>query len=387
MYRLLFLLPAERAHNIAIWALGLSLWRVSLLAKLFAWLFASKAANLNWLQRLEAKHRLSLKTSISGLDFRHPIGLAAGFDKDGAALNGLMQLGFSGIEVGSVTPLAQSGNPKPRLFRLGEDQAIINRMGFNNDGMTAMKQRFAALNQSLKAGDPRPIIGINLGKNKQTEHHSADYCLGAQMLGGDADYITINVSSPNTQGLRALQDVAPMREILSTVRKIMDENGAMIPLFIKLAPDLDKDQLKQIAAMLIDSRNSGAKLANAVIMGNTTLSRPDSLLSPHAGEQGGLSGKPLTPLALAQTKLLYHYLGKDIPIIGCGGIASGHDLYQTLRAGASCVQIYSAFIYQGPALIDRMLAEFAELMAADGFTSIQQLIGIDSINPKHARNE
>ncbi len=303
-----------------------------------------------------------LKTSLAGLSLPNPIGLAAGLDKNAEALHGLSRLGFGFVECGSVTPLAQSGNPRPRLFRLTEDRAIINRMGFNNAGLEA----FAA---HLSTRPARTIVGANLGANKETEDRAADYVIGLQRLAGLADYFTVNISSPNTPGLRALQGRAALDDLLGRVTEARTPaHSGPAPVFLKIAPDLTGSEIAMIVEAALVHR------IDALIVSNTTLDRPDSLTAPDRAETGGLSGAPLADRALAALRHAAEAAQGRLPLIGVGGIASGLDAYRRIRAGASAVQIYSALIYAGPGLVGRIKRDLAAHLRADGLSSIAEAV-------------
>ncbi|RZJ03791.1 MAG: quinone-dependent dihydroorotate dehydrogenase [Brevundimonas sp.] len=301
-----------------------------------------------------------LRTRVAGLDLSNPVGLAAGLDKNGEALHGLARLGFGFVECGSVTPLAQPGNPKPRLFRLSEDRAIINRMGFNNAGLEAFAARLA--------DRPRDaVIGANLGANKDTEDKAADYVAGLVRLKGLADYVTVNVSSPNTPGLRALQGRAALDDLLGRLAEARADDPT--PVFLKVAPDLTSDEMDLIVEAAIDHR------IDALIVSNTTLDRPDTLRSADRAESGGLSGAPLRARAGAALAAAAAASGGRLPLIAVGGIDSGAEAYARIRAGASAVQIYSAMIYEGPGLVSRIKRDLIERLRADGFTSVAEAVG------------
>ena len=303
-----------------------------------------------------------LATTVAGLKLPNPVGLAAGLDKNGEALTGLSKLGFGFVECGSVTPLPQPGNAKPRLFRLSEDRAIINRMGFNNAGLEA----FAA-----RLGDRRPgsVVGANLGANKDTEDRAADYVAGLQRLDGLADYFTINISSPNTPGLRALQGREALDDLLGRVAEARPgtPGKGRPPVFLKIAPDLTATEIAMIVEAAI------AHQIDALIVSNTTLDRP-SLRSRDAGETGGLSGAPLKQKALTALRDAAAAGGGRLPLIGVGGIASGEDAYERIRAGASAVQLYTALIYDGPGLVRRINRDLAALLRSDGFSSVSEAV-------------
>lgn len=301
-----------------------------------------------------------LKTRIAGLEMANPVGLAAGLDKNGEALDGLSRLGFGAVECGSVTPRAQPGNPKPRLFRLSEDRAIINRMGFNNEGL----EPFAA---RLAHRPKRTAIGANLGANKDTEDKAADYVAGLKRLAGLADYFTINISSPNTPGLRALQGREALDDLLGRIHEARPTDGA--PVFLKIAPDLIGEEI----GMIVEA--SLAHRIDALIVSNTTLERPSTLKSSHAGEAGGLSGTPLKPFAQKALEAAAEAAAGRLPLIAVGGIESGADAYARIRAGASAVQIYSALIYDGPGLVGAIKRDLAARLRAEGFAHISEAVG------------
>ncbi|MFK0298185.1 quinone-dependent dihydroorotate dehydrogenase [Brevundimonas sp. NPDC090276] len=301
-----------------------------------------------------------LKTRIAGLEMSNPVGLAAGLDKNGEALDGLSRLGFGAVECGSVTPRAQAGNPKPRLFRLSEDRAVINRMGFNNEGLEPFATRLAHRPK-------RTAIGANLGANKDTEDKAADYVAGLKRLAGLADYFTINISSPNTPGLRALQGREALDDLLGRINEARPANGA--PVFLKIAPDLIGEEI----GMIVEA--SLAHHIDALIVSNTTLERPASLKSSFAGEAGGLSGAPLKPFAQKALEAAAEAAAGRLPLIAVGGIASGADAWARIRAGASAVQVYSALIYDGPGLVGAIKRDLAARLRAEGFSHISDAVG------------
>ncbi|WP_206242491.1 quinone-dependent dihydroorotate dehydrogenase [Novosphingobium terrae] len=304
----------------------------------------------------------ALSSSVAGLTFPNPVGMAAGFDKDGEVPDALLGLGFGFAEVGSITPLPQPGNPKPRLFRLVEDRAVINRMGFNNGGATAAHARLSE--RRTRGG----ILGINIGANKDATDRIADYATGARLFSPLASYLAVNVSSPNTPGLRALQDPAALEELLDGVIAARDATGHRPPVFLKVAPDLQPADVDAIARIAID------KQLGALIVSNTTIERP-ALHSPHAGETGGLSGAPLRDMAQQRIVDFRKATGGAVPLIGVGGIANAADAWARIRAGASLVQLYSAMVYEGPGIARAINKGLLELMRRDGFSSIQEAIG------------
>ena len=304
----------------------------------------------------------SLAIRVAGIDFPTPIGLAAGVDKDAEVPDAFLALGFGFVEVGTLTPLPQVGNPRPRLFRLAEDRAVINRMGFNNGGQDAARARLAARAR-------KGIVGVNVGANKDAADRIADYAAGVRAMAPTADYLTINVSSPNTPGLRALQEAGALDDLLAGAMAARGADGP--PIFLKVAPDLGSADIDAIARVAIDRR------VDALIVANTTVSRPD-LRSTRAGEAGGLSGAPLTTLALQRLIDFRAATGGTLPLIAAGGIASGADAYVRIRAGASLVQLYTALVYEGPLLARRIARELAVLLARDGHANVADAVGCAS---------
>lgn len=301
-----------------------------------------------------------LATTVAGLRLSNPVGLAAGLDKNGEALRGLARLGFGFVECGSVTPRAQPGNPRPRLFRLSEDRAIINRMGFNNEGLEPFAGRLAR----RPAGD---VVGANLGANKDTEDKAADYVAGLKRLKGLADYVTVNVSSPNTPGLRDLQGRAAMDDLLGRLAEARADDPT--PVFLKIAPDLTAAEIGLIVEAALDHG------VDALIVSNTTLDRPESLRSSHRHEAGGLSGAPLQPRARAALHAAAEASAGRLPLIAVGGIDSGAEAWDRLRAGASAVQVYSALVFEGPGLVGRIKRDLAARLRADGFSTVTEAVG------------
>ena len=301
-----------------------------------------------------------LATRIAGLRLSNPIGLAAGLDKNGEALHGLARLGFGFVECGSVTPRPQPGNPRPRLFRLSEDRAIINRMGFNNAGLEAFANRLACRPRGT-------VIGANLGANKETTDKAADYVAGLKRLKGLADYVTINVSSPNTPGLRDLQGRAALDDLLGRLAEA--RAGDPAPVFLKIAPDLTAAEIAMIVEAGLDHG------LDALIVSNTTLDRPGTLRSRRRAEAGGLSGAPLKPRARAALAAAAEASAGRLPLIAVGGIDSGAEAYDRLRAGATAVQIYSALVFDGPGLVGRIKRDLAARLKADGFSTALEAVG------------
>lgn len=304
----------------------------------------------------------SLQQTIAGLHFPNPVGLAPGYDKNAEVYLKMAGLGFGFAEIGTVTPLPQAGNVRPRLFRLVEDRAVINRMGFNNDGMEAVAQRIAAHQRT------RPIpLGINIGANKDSTDRFADYEKAMERLAPLADYITVNISSPNTPGLRALQDKGALDDLLVRVRAASPDGP---PLFLKVAPDLEPADVDDIAKIAIERK------LDALIVSNTTISRP-ALRSRYANEAGGLSGAPLRDMAQQRLVDFRKATGGKMTLIGVGGIASAQDTYARIRAGASLVQLYSALVYEGPFLARTIVGGLEALLRRDGFASVSDAIGVD----------
>lgn len=335
---LLFALPPECAHRLAVRALPL------------------------W-PRGRWENAPSLGTRAFGLEFPNPIGMAAGFDKNAEAINSLLAQGFGFVEAGTVTPRAQAGNPRPRLFRLVEDEAVINRLGFNNEGVEA----FLARLQRPRGG----IAGANIGKNRDQEDAVADYTALLATLGPHADYITVNISSPNTQGLRDLQSRVAMEALLAALNETRARLSRRVPLLVKLAPDLDEAALVEAAQVAL------AQGIDGLILTNTTIARPP-LKSRHRNETGGLSGRPLFASSTAALATVYRATGGALPLVGAGGVSSGADAYAKIRAGATLVQLYTALVYQGFGLVRRINDELAALLARDGFASVGEAVGVDT---------
>ena len=304
----------------------------------------------------------SLTVALWGRHLPNPIGLAAGFDKNAEVPDAMLGLGFGFVEIGSVTPRPQEGNPRPRLFRLAEDRGVINRMGFPGQGLEAARSRLAVRAR-------RGFVGVNVGANKDSTDRAADYVACSVALAPYADYLVCNVSSPNTPGLRNLQGRVQLSDLL---KRVQDAIAAKpVPLVVKIAPDATDDDLDDIVAVCRDLRLDG------IIIGNTTLSRPASLSSERRAEAGGLSGAPLTALSTEVLRKTARRVERQFPLIGCGGVGSGADAYAKIRAGATLVQLYSAMVFEGPPLVRRVKAELAALLARDGFASVSEAIGLD----------
>lgn len=312
-----------------------------------------------------------LATRVWGLDLPNALGLAAGFDKNGETGNAAFNLGFGHVEIGTVTPRPQPGNPRPRLFRLTSDRAVINRYGFNSDGLEAMLDRLESRRAEPRAG----LLGINLGKNKDVADEVSDFVTGVEAVCRFADYLVINVSSPNTPGLRDLQARAAMERLVQAVldarERTVPAGGKRPPLLVKLAPDLDDAGLADAAEVALVTGIDG------LIMGNTTISRPPGLTARHAGQGGGLSGRPLLALSTRRLADLYRLTAGAVPLIGAGGVSSGADAYAKIRAGASLVQVYTALVFEGPGLAARINRELAALLRHDGFSSAAEAVGAD----------
>jgi len=337
-------LPPEAAHELALRALEFGASRF----------LGSSAA--------QDPDPLILAQRLWGLDFPNPLGLAAGYDKDARVPDAMRLLGFGFVEVGTVTPRPQTGNPKPRVFRLQQDRAIINRLGFNSGGLDAV---VGHLSRRRRSG----IVGVNLGKNRDTGDAVADYAEGIRRAARVADYLAVNVSSPNTPGLRDLQQRAVLASLLSRLMNVREETGCRVPLLVKVAPDLTPEEREDIAQVALETGIDG------LIVSNTTVHRPSGLASRHAHEAGGLSGRPLFAPSTALLAEMHRLTQGRLPLIGVGGIASAADAYAKIRAGASLVQLYTALVFAGPDLVSRIKRELASLLKSDGFGSIAEAVG------------
>ena len=337
----LFSLDPETAHDLAIKSLKFNI----LPSKVF---------------EVEDEQMLNIK--LLGKNFPNPIGLAAGFDKSAEAYNSLLKLGFGFVEVGTVTPLKQFGNSKPRIFRLEDDGALINRLGFNNDGMETIKNR-------IKSDGKEGILGINIGPNKNTKDQKNDFCLNLKNFFDMADYITVNISSPNTEGLRDFHDQEKLKDLLLTLNKIKKENKTDIPLLLKISPDIRDNHISEIADVAIKNDIS------AIILTNTTNGNRDNLVSEIKKEEGGLSGEPLQQISTNMIKKFYKQLNGKIPIIGVGGVNSGESAYEKIIAGASLLQLYTSFVYKGPSVAKEIKKELIQILKAEGIKSIKDAIG------------
>ena len=328
---------------------------------------AIKSLKLNPLPRrmFEAEDERMLKIELLGKNFPNPIGLAAGFDKSAEVYNSLLRLGFGFVEVGTVTPLKQFGNPKPRIFRLEEDNALINRLGFNNDGIEIIKKR-------IKSDGKRGILGINIGPNKETKNQKNDFCLGLKNFFDIADYITVNISSPNTEGLRDFHDQEKMKDLLVALNKIKKDNKTSIPLLLKVSPDIRENDIPEIVDAVTKNNIS------AIVLTNTTNSNRDNLKNEAKKEEGGLSGEPLQQISTNMIKKFYKQLNGKIPIIGVGGVNSGKSAYEKIVAGASLLQLYTGFIYRGPSTAKDIKKELIQILKDEGIKNIKEVIGKDA---------
>ena len=342
---LLYLVSPETAHNLSLWGL---------------------AAGLG--PKFEVPRDPALAVTLWGKHFANPLGLAAGYDKDGRVIGPMFDLGLGFVEVGTITPRPQSGNPKPRLFRLDEDGGVINRLGFNSAGAEAAAKNLAAWRARGRPG----ILGVNIGKNKDSTDAAADYGAGARRLGVYADYLVINISSPNTPGLRDLQAVAELKTLLGAVADgLAALKGAKPPVLVKIAPDLDDEALADIAAL------ARAGDMDGLIISNTTIARPGDLRSRDRNEAGGLSGRPLFAPSTRVLAQCWRETGGTVPLVGVGGVGSAEDAYAKIRAGASLVGVYSCLVFEGPALVPRIVEGLLRLMRKDGFERIADAVGAD----------
>ena len=310
----------------------------------------------------EVEDEQMLKVQLLGKNFPNPIGLAAGFDKSAEAYNSLLRLGFGFVEVGTVTPLKQFGNPKPRIFRLKDDYALINRLGFNNDGIEIIKNR-------IKSDGKKGILGVNIGPNKETKDQKNDFCLGLKNFFDIADYITVNISSPNTEGLRDFHDQEKLKDLLLALNKIKKENKTDISLLLKVSPDIEDNHISEIVD--VAKKND----ISAIILTNTTNGNRDNLRSNIKKEEGGLSGEPLRQISTDMIKKFYKQLNGKIPIIGVGGVNSGKSAYEKIIAGASLLQLYTGFVYRGPSVAKDIKRELIQILKTEGLNNIKEAIG------------
>ncbi len=344
---LLFKLDPETAHDLAIWALQKGL-----------------------APKFKTKDDPVLKTTICGLEFSNPLGLAAGCDRHAKAIGEFMGFGFGFVEVGGITPLPQPGNPKPRLYRITEAQGLINRMGFPGEGMEVCARRIAAWRDSV-AGRQPAIMGIQIVKNKETVEPVPDYIACVKTLARHADYLTVNVSSPNTPGLRDLQSRDVLTDLLKQIVQTRNAQTKKPPVFVKISPDETEQQMEDIAAAVMEAGVDG------LIVGNTTLTRPNVVSADIAKQAGGFSGPVMFEPTTRLLTTMYRLTQKKIPLIGNCGIFSGEDAYKKIRAGASLVQLYTALIYKGPYLIPRIKSDLTALLKRDGFSSVADAVGVD----------
>ena len=320
-------------------------------------------AALRFLPRRRVDFPASLATTVAGLRFPSPVGLAAGFDKHAEVFDEMPGLGFGFVEVGTITPRPQPGNPRPRLFRLTEDRAVINRFGFNSRGQASALERLRHRDRE------RGVVGVNIGANKDSSDRIADYAEGVRRMAPVADYLTVNISSPNTPGLRDLQEFGALQELLAAVRAARVPGGP--PVFLKVAPDMDLSDADPICALTMQAGLDG------IIISNTTIARPGDLQSRFSSQAGGLSGRPLREPALKLLRAFHRASGGEIPLIGTGGITSADDAWERIRAGASLVQLYSAMVYEGPGIARRIALGLAERLERSGFGSIAEAVGTE----------
>ncbi len=309
-----------------------------------------------------------LRTALAGLDLPNPVGMAAGFDKNCVAADALLAAGFGFVECGTVTPFPQEGNPRPRVFRLSEDRSVINRLGFNNLGLDGFADRLSA--RAGRGG----VVGANVGANKDSTDRAGDYVRGMGRVWPHASYVTANISSPNTPGLRGLQERGALEDLLGRMgeaREMLRAAHGERPVFLKVAPDLDEGAVRDIAELAL------AYQLDALIVSNTTLQRPPQLTSENQEESGGLSGQALFRISTNTLRMFAAALKGRLPLIGAGGVDSGSAALIKIKAGASAVQLYSALVYEGPGLVARILNELDGLLAADGFDTVAQAVGVD----------
>ncbi len=341
---MLFCLDAERAHSIAIQALKMGVY-----------------------SRPSKTSDPVLKTELWDLEFPTPIGMAAGFDKNAEVFEALLDLGFGFVETGSVTPLAQPGNDKPRMFRLLEDQGVINRLGFNNRGLVSYTQKFKEWRDRNGAG----IVGANVGKNKSSENGPDDFVAGVKALSDYASYLVVNVSSPNTPGLRDLEARDDLQALLTAVMQARAEAQKQPPLLLKMAPDLTDEDKTDIAEVSLETKIDG------IIVSNTTIARPATLINKSKGKTGGLSGIPLFEISTQVLRDMYKITNGKIPLVGVGGIANGEDALAKIKAGASLIQLYSAMIYRGPGIATAIAEELTVLLKREGYANVSEAVGAE----------
>lgn len=312
-----------------------------------------------------------LDMELFGLKFPNPVGLAAGLDKQAEAMDALMNFGFGSVELGTVTPRPQPGNPRPRMFRVPEARALINRFGFNSVGVDVFTERLKAWREH--PARTRNPVGVNLSKNKDSAlEDDTDYVTSLHKVAPYADYVTVNVSSPNTPGLRGSQTRERLERLLDTVLAAREKARKGLPVLLKIAPDLSEPQQEDIAAAVVAAKHGGVQ---GLIISNTTISRASNIPSDLAQESGGLSGTPLYSLSTRVLGNMYRLTEGKVPLVGCGGVSTGEDAYAKIRAGASLVQIYTALVYEGPLVISRIKRELAALLRRDGFRSVSVAVG------------
>lgn len=341
---LLFALEPERAHTLTLLALRLGV-----------------AGKARWAPSAR------LRTKVLGLDVPNPVGLAAGFDKNAVAACAMLRHGFGFVEAGTVTPRPQSGNPQPRVFRLHEDEAVINRLGFNGAGHAVFAKNHARQRERC-----RGVIGVNIGANRDSDDPVADYVAGIHRFAAVADYLTVNISSPNTPGLRDLQTKEHFAVLLARLQQARAESERRPPMLVKIAPDLSPAELAAIVELALETSVDG------LIVSNTTIDRPNHLRSSHANEAGGLSGRPLMTPATEVLRKAYRLSKGALPLVGVGGISSGDDAYAKIKAGASLVQLYTGLIYQGPDLVRRIVERLDALLSADGLNAVADAVGVEA---------
>jgi len=310
-----------------------------------------------------------LGTKVFGLDFQNPLCLGAGLDKQAARMDAFLGFGFGSIEIGTVTPRPQTGNPRPRMFRIARAKALINRFGFNSIGVDAFVENLRSWRET--EGRIRRPVGVNIGKNKDTQDDAADYLAGFEKVAPYADFVTVNVSSPNTPGLRDLQGRERMATLLDKVTSLRDRLAPALPILVKVAPDLTEQQQDDIAAVVREAK------IQALIVSNTTLARPSTIPDDLAREAGGLSGAPLFGPSTRLLGAFYKKTGGKIPLIGSGGVSSGRDAYAKIRAGASLVQVYTALVFEGPLVVQKMKRALASYLRRDGFSCVAEAVGAD----------